>query len=88
MKLSDFIRDVPDFPKKGIIFKDITPLLKNAGAFAGMIDELANIYKGKKNRQDRRNRIQGFYYRSRACFKNGMPIRPRAEKRETAVPDD
>ena len=48
MKLSDFIRDVPDFPKKGIIFKDITPLLKNAGAFAGMIDELANIYKGKK----------------------------------------
>jgi len=31
--LKQFIRDVPDFPKPGIIFKDITPLLSNAGAF-------------------------------------------------------
>jgi len=32
MDLSTFIRDVPDFPKPGIVFKDITPLLKDAGA--------------------------------------------------------
>lgn len=40
--LKDFIRDVPDFPKAGIIFKDITPLLLDAPAFtravAGMTD--------------------------------------------------
>ena len=34
MNLNEFIRDVPDFPKPGIIFKDITPLLNNPQAFA------------------------------------------------------
>lgn len=32
-KLSDFVRDIPDYPKPGIVFKDITPLLGNAQAF-------------------------------------------------------
>jgi len=40
MELKKFIRDVPDFPKPGIIFKDITPLLRNAGAFRKAIDLL------------------------------------------------
>ena len=35
------IRDVPDFPKKGIVFKDITPLLQDPSAFAGTIDRMA-----------------------------------------------
>src|SRR5262245_28042809 len=35
------IRDVPDFPKPGILFKDITPLLRDAKAFAASIDVLA-----------------------------------------------
>lgn len=34
MRLEDYIRDVVDFPKEGIIFKDITPLLKDHNAFA------------------------------------------------------
>ena len=33
MDLKHFIRDIPDFPKPGIIFKDVTPLLKNSEAF-------------------------------------------------------
>ena len=33
MELKDFIRDIPDFPKPGIIFKDITPLLRDPAAF-------------------------------------------------------
>jgi len=36
-KLRDFIRDVPDFPKKGILFKDITPLLEDGNAFGEVI---------------------------------------------------
>jgi adenine phosphoribosyltransferase len=36
------VRDVPDFPKPGIIFKDITPLLGNAGLFAAATDEMAS----------------------------------------------
>jgi adenine phosphoribosyltransferase len=35
------IRDVPDFPKAGIVFKDITPLLGDAGLFAAVTDEMA-----------------------------------------------
>ena len=34
MNLPDYIRDIPDFPKPGVLFKDITPLLADAGAFA------------------------------------------------------
>lgn len=37
----EHIRDVPDFPKQGIIFKDITPLLGDPAAFAGTVDQLA-----------------------------------------------
>jgi len=39
--LRSFIRDVPDFPKHGILFRDITPLLKNPEAFGACIDQLA-----------------------------------------------
>jgi adenine phosphoribosyltransferase len=40
-EIKALIRDVPDFPKPGILFKDITPLLANARAFASIIDHLA-----------------------------------------------
>lgn len=46
--LSKIIRDIPNFPKKGIIFKDITTLLKNAQAFKSAIDLIAREYKSKK----------------------------------------
>jgi adenine phosphoribosyltransferase len=40
--LRAFIRDVPDFPRKGIVFKDITPLLGDAGALADAVRALAS----------------------------------------------
>jgi adenine phosphoribosyltransferase len=46
--LATYIRDIPDFPKKGIIFKDITPLLHDKDAFQATIDELASVYKDEK----------------------------------------
>jgi adenine phosphoribosyltransferase len=39
------IKDVPDFPKKGIGFKDITPLLADAQAFAAAVDRMAEPFK-------------------------------------------
>ncbi len=39
------IRDIPDFPKKGILFKDITPLLRDAEAFSGAIEALARQHE-------------------------------------------
>ena len=43
--LKKYIRDVPDFPKPGIVFKDITPLCADAEAFRHFIDMLAGHYR-------------------------------------------
>jgi adenine phosphoribosyltransferase len=48
MDIKRYIRDVPDFPKPGIMFKDITPLLKNPDGFAVAIDHLAAHYQGTR----------------------------------------
>ncbi len=48
MDLKSFIRDVPDFPKKGILFKDITPLLKNPPAFQEVIRRMGEEYRGQE----------------------------------------
>ncbi|HEU4521040.1 MAG TPA: adenine phosphoribosyltransferase [Thermoanaerobaculia bacterium] len=46
--LSTFIRDVPDFPKPGILFKDITPLLRSPEAFDRTIEELAGPFRKER----------------------------------------
>ncbi|OGP13769.1 MAG: adenine phosphoribosyltransferase [Deltaproteobacteria bacterium RIFCSPLOWO2_02_FULL_50_16] len=43
-ELRDRIRDIPDFPKKGIIFKDITPLLADVSSFQKVVDIFAKRY--------------------------------------------
>ena len=45
MDLKDYIRDVPDFPEPGILFKDITPLLGDVKAFDYTISQLVERYK-------------------------------------------
>ncbi len=45
-KFEEYIRDVPDFPKKGIVFKDITTLLKDKDALKRAVDEMYEIVKG------------------------------------------
>ena len=46
MDLTKSIRDVPDFPQPGIVFKDITPLLQDPAAFGYAIDAFVQHYKG------------------------------------------
>ena len=48
MDYKALIREVPDFPRPGILFYDITTLLKDARAFHAILDELAARYRGKK----------------------------------------
>jgi adenine phosphoribosyltransferase len=48
MNLKDSIRTIPDYPKKGIMFRDITTLLADARAFRRAIDELVQPYAGSK----------------------------------------
>ncbi|MAE65717.1 MAG: adenine phosphoribosyltransferase [Phycisphaeraceae bacterium] len=47
MELSRFIRDIADWPKPGIVFKDVTPLLKNPAALAMAVEQMANPFRGK-----------------------------------------
>jgi adenine phosphoribosyltransferase len=46
--LARYVRDVPDFPKPGVVFKDITPLLADAGAFAICIDAMASPWRARR----------------------------------------
>jgi adenine phosphoribosyltransferase len=46
--LKDKIRSIPDFPQKGILFRDITTLLRDGKAFAQVIDAFAERYSGKR----------------------------------------
>jgi adenine phosphoribosyltransferase len=48
LDLTKFIRDIPDFPKAGILFKDITPLLGNVEAFRETIQRMADPFRGQK----------------------------------------
>jgi adenine phosphoribosyltransferase len=45
--LKRFIRDIPHFPKQGILFRDITPLLANGAAWRETVDRIANQYRGR-----------------------------------------
>jgi len=46
-ELKSLIRDIPDFPRPGIVFRDITPLLSDARALAAVVDQLAEPFLGK-----------------------------------------
>jgi len=48
MDLARHIRPIPDFPKPGILFRDITPLLADVAAFAAAIDRLAEPWRGAR----------------------------------------
>ena len=47
MDLERYIRDIPDFPKPGIVFKDITPLLADSVAFRATVDRFVDHYRGR-----------------------------------------
>tara|TARA_B110001452_G_C14979901_1_gene342533 strand:- start:102 stop:629 length:528 start_codon:yes stop_codon:yes gene_type:complete len=68
MNLKDFIRSVPDYPKKGILFRDITTLIKNEKAFADSIDQI--IERTKKYKIDKIAAIEsrGFVFASAVSY--------------------
>jgi len=47
LQLESLIRDIPDFPKPGIVFKDITPLLADPAGLAMAVEQMANPFRGK-----------------------------------------
>ena len=47
MRLKGYIRDIPDFPQPGILFRDITPLLKDPAALRYVVDQFAGYCRGR-----------------------------------------
>ena len=68
MNLKDYIRSIPDYPKKGILFRDITTLIKNEKAFAESIDQI--IERSKKYEIDKIAAIEsrGFVFASAVSY--------------------
>lgn len=74
------IRDIPDFPKKGIIFKDITTLLAKGEHFRQAIDEIAEHYKGKGITKVAGIESRGFIVGSAVAYKLGAGVVPIRKK--------
>jgi len=75
-KIKNAIRDIPDFPKKGIIFKDITPLIKDKELFKEVIDILAARYKDKKIDLIACIDARGFIFGGALAYKLGVGLVP------------
>ena len=68
MNLKEYIRSIPDYPKKGILFRDITTLIKNEKAFAETIEQI--IKRSKKYKIDKIAAIEsrGFVFASAVSY--------------------
>ena len=69
LNLKSKIREIPDFPKKGVNFKDITPLLEDARYFKRLIDDLAKKYKNKNIKKLVAIDARGFLLASALAYK-------------------
>jgi adenine phosphoribosyltransferase len=78
MNLEQYIRDIPDFPKKGILFKDITPLLGNKKALIYSLDALYDLVNGEKIDKVVGTEARGFFFAMLLAQKLGagfVPVR-------------
>jgi adenine phosphoribosyltransferase len=78
IELRDYIRDIPDFPKPGVVFKDITPLLADAGAFGAAIDQLEERFAGRGVDTIAAAEARGFIFGAPLALRMGagfVPIR-------------
>lgn len=78
--LSAYIRDIPDFPKKGIIFKDITTLLNDKEAFKASVDLLAKKIEGQKIDYIVSVESRGFIFGAALAYKLGVGFVPVRKK--------
>jgi adenine phosphoribosyltransferase len=75
-QLRQVIRDIPDFPKKGVIFKDITTLLRDPNAFARSIDLLSSALQERTYDVVVGIESRGFIFASSLAYKLGKGLVP------------
>ena len=76
MDLKQYIRDVPDFPIPGVLFKDITPLLSNPTAFCQVIDHLTWKYEQSSLDSIVAIDARGFLFAAPVAYRLGKPLIP------------
>ena len=75
-RIKDAIRDIPDFPKPGIIFKDITSILKDPALCTNIVDEFVSRLKGKKIDAVAGVESRGFLFGLTLANRLGVPFVP------------
>ena len=73
-ELKKHIRAIPDFPKKGILFRDITTLLKNEEAFREAVDVMADLIRGKEVDLILGVESRGFIFAAPIAYNLGLPL--------------
>jgi adenine phosphoribosyltransferase len=76
MDLASYIRDIPDFPKPGVVFKDITPLLADPAAFRFAIDCLFEHFSRKKVDAVAAAEARGFLFAAPLALRLEKPLIP------------
>ena len=76
MDLAKYIRDIPDFPKPGILFKDITPLLAEPRAFQEAIDQMAARYANRRVDSIAAAEARGFLFAAPLALRLQRPLIP------------
>jgi adenine phosphoribosyltransferase len=76
MDLRSYIRDIPDFPKPGILFKDITPLLAHPQAFRQSIRSLLDLVKGRSIDAIAAAEARGFLFAAPMALELDLPLIP------------
>jgi len=76
MDLAQFIRDIPDFPKPGILFKDITPLLNNPAAFQESIEQMAQEFRNQPVDAIAAAEARGFLFAAPLAMVLAKPLVP------------
>ena len=76
MDLKQYIRDIPDFPVEGILFRDITPLMQEPTAFRYVIDRMAEYYEGQDIDVILGIEARGFLIGAPLAYRIGKPFVP------------
>ena len=74
MDLKEYIRSIPDYPKKGILFRDITTLIKDSNAFNYSIDQIIDISKKLEFDKIAAIESRGFVFASAVSYKLKKPF--------------
>lgn len=80
--LKDLIRDIPDFPKPGVTFKDVTPLLADGPALGECVDALAEVYRHEGIRHVLGIEARGFIFAAPVAVALGagfVPVRKKGK---------